>query len=116
VSGSFPERARAAERTAFDGTVTITNDTDRRIEGLAASQPDVYLTRDARIVATPVPRDDVGLLLDLAPRAGRSFDTMGSLRRCADDQPLPPGLYEIHAVLRFDGKEAVGGPWQLEVA
>jgi hypothetical protein len=114
VTASFPEPVTGS---GFEGTVTITNDSDRRIEGLAASQPDVYVTRAGTIVATPLPRDDVGLALDLAPGAAREFRTMGSLRHCVDQAPLGPGRYEVHAVLRIAGAgAAVGGPWPLEVA
>ena len=96
--------------------MTITNATSRRIDGLAASQPDLYVTQRGRIVATPLPRDDIGLSIELAPGAAREFRTEGSLRRCRDQQPLAPGRYELHAVLRFgDGPAATGGPWPLEV-
>ena len=116
VSGTFPERAKASEPT-FAGTVTIANATSRRIDGLAASQPDLYVTQRGRIVATPLPRDDIGLVVELAPGAARAFRTEGSLRRCSDQAPLAPGRYELHAVLRFgDGTAATGGPWPLEVA
>ena len=116
VSGAFPERANATEQPMFAGTVTITNVTNRRIEGLSASQPDIYVTQHDRIVATPLPQDDVGLALELAPGAARDFRTQGSLRRCSDQQPLAPGRYELHAVLRFgDGMAAAGGPWSLDV-
>jgi len=64
LTGSFPARVRATERPTFDGTVTVVNHSDRRVEGLAASRPDVYLLRSGRIVATPLPRDEVGLQLE----------------------------------------------------
>ena len=116
LSGAFPERARASEHPTLAGTVTIINTTQRRIDGLAASQPDVYVTQRGRIVATPLPRDDIGLIVELAPGAAREFRTEGSLRRCSDQAPLAPGRYELHAVLRFgDGTAATGGPWPLEV-
>ena len=116
VSSAFPEQAKS-EKPTFTGTVTITNATERRIDGLAASQPDLYITQRGRIVATPLPRDDIGLIVELAPGAAREFRTEGSLRRCSDQQPLAPGAYELHAVLRFgDGTAATGGPWPLEVS
>ena len=121
LAGSFPERVWATERAAFEGTVTIANHTDRPIEGLSAPRPDLYLTRSGKIVATPLPTDMVGLQLDLAPGAARHFTAAGSLRGCRRGQPLPPGRYEVHAVLRVvhtDGTQtssAVGGPWTLEI-
>jgi hypothetical protein len=117
LTGSFPERADASARSTFDGTVTITNTTARRIAALSASQPDVYVKQAGAVVAAPVPRDDVGLVLDLAPGEARSLIATGSLRRRDDPAaPLPPGRYEVHAVLRFaDMESAVGGPWELEI-
>ena len=111
LTGSFPARVRAGEPT-FTGTVTVTNTSAARFEGLSAVQPDVYLTASGRTVATPVPRDAVGLLLDLEPGASREFAATGSVRG------VPPGRYEIHAVLRVFGngeKSPAGGPWPLEV-
>jgi hypothetical protein len=121
LAGSFPERVRARGRATFDGAVRIANHTDRRVHGLAASRPDVYVTRAGEIVATPLPRDEVGLVLDLPPGADRDFPAAGSLRSCSRGQRLPPGRYEVHAVLRIaevDGTHtiaAVGGPWALEI-
>ena len=115
VTGSFPARVRATEQSTVEGTVTITNATGRPIQALAASRPDVYVKQDGAIVATPLPRDDVGLILELAPGAAREFSASGSLRRSSDQRPLAPGRYELHAVLRFgDGGSAAGGPWPLE--
>jgi hypothetical protein len=58
--------------------------------------------------------------LALAPGEARELSARGSLRRCTDGRPLPPGRYEIHAVLVIvatDGiTEAVGGPWSLEIS
>jgi hypothetical protein len=117
LTGSFPERVRAGEQAAFDGAVTVTNTSGRRVEGLCAIQPDVYVTQSGRTVVAPVPRDAVGVLLDLAPGASREFAGVGSLRR-PDGAALPPGRYEIHAVLRVVGngeRSPAGGPWPLEV-
>jgi hypothetical protein len=97
------------------------NHSDSRVEVLSASAPDVYLTRSRKIVATPLVRDLVGRQLVLAPGAVREFTATGSLRSCSDGRPLPPGRYEIHAVLVIVGtdgtgvREAVGGPWSLEI-
>ena len=82
LTGSFPERVSASGRSTFDGNVAIANPGDRRLEALSASQADVYVTRSGRIVATPVPIDAVGLIVDLAPGEARDLSTTGSLRRC----------------------------------
>jgi hypothetical protein len=127
MTGSFPEHVRSG--SGLHGTVTLTNPADIRIRGTSASQPDIFVTEAGEIVATPVARDDVGVLLDLAPGASRVFDATGSLLRCSPEvgpgssgeQPLAPGRYEIHAVLPVLGGEegrsvtVLGGPWALEV-
>src|SRR5215210_1453501 len=116
LTGRFPARARASEAPTFDGTVTVINATGERVEGLAAVQPDVFVMQSGRPLTAPVPRAPVGTLLDLAPGAAKEFTATGSLRR-PDEQPLPPGRYEIHAVLRVfrDGDPSpAGGPWPLE--
>jgi hypothetical protein len=119
--GSFPARVRSTERPTFDGTVTVVNHSDRRVEGLGASRPDVYLLQAGRIVATPLPRDEVGVQLDLAPSAVRELTATGSLTSCSVARPLARGHYEIQAVLPIVGVDgtgidpAVGGPWSLEV-
>lgn len=116
MTGAFPARVRAGEESTVDGTVTVTNVTSRRIETLSASQPDVYLTREGATVTTPLPRDDVGLVLELEPGAARDFRASGSLRQTPDQRPLSRGRYELHAVLRFGQAGSVtGGPWALEV-
>jgi hypothetical protein len=119
LTGSFPARARATERT-FEARVTVRNDADARIEVLSASAPDVYVTRSRKIVATPLVRDQLGLQLTLAPGEVREFTAAGGLRSCRDGRPLPPGRYEIHAVLVIVATngvvEAVGGPWSLEIS
>ena len=119
LTGSFPARARATERT-FEASVSVRNDSDARVEALSASAPDVYVTRSGTIVATPLVRDQLGLHLTLAPGEVREFAAGGSLRGCSDGRPLPPGRYEIHAVLVIvatdDIVEAVGGPWSLEIS
>src|SRR3954447_734340 len=111
LSGRFPERVRGGAAT-FEGTVTVTNAERQRFQGLCAIAPDVYLTEDGRTVASPLPRDAVGVLLDLDPGASREFTAGGRLGA------LRPGRYEIHAVLRVFGNGECspgGGPWPLEV-
>jgi hypothetical protein len=117
LTGSFPERVSASRRSTFDGNVTLANPGDQRLEAVSASQPEVYVTQAGRFVATPVPQDALGLVVDLAAGEARDLSATGSLRRCSDGQPLPPGRYEVHAVLHFTtGDSAVGGPWPLVIA
>jgi hypothetical protein len=116
LAGAFADRVRAGERSTLEGTVTLTNHTGRRVEGLSASQPAVYVTRARKVVAIPLPRDEVGIVLDLAPGASRDFAAAAALRSCRDGRPLPPGPYELHAVLPVGPTTAAGGPWALEIA
>jgi hypothetical protein len=108
LTGSFPARVAVGPSTV-EGTVTIVNDGEHSVMALAASRPDVYILQAGRIVATPLPRDQLGLSLDLAPGAAHEFAATGSL-------PLATGRYEIYAVLPLVGEQpAVGGPWSLEL-
>jgi hypothetical protein len=102
---------RAGEQT-FEGSLTVTNASGERFQGLSAIAPDVYLAQGGRTVAPPLPRDAVGVLLDLEPGASRELAAAGSLRG------LAPGRYEIRAVLRVFGqsqRSPEGGPWPLEI-
>jgi hypothetical protein len=108
LTGSFPARLEIG-RSTFDGTVTVVNDGHRPVDALAASRPDIYVLQAGRIVATPLPRDEVGLQLHLAPGAVHKLAATGSL-------PLAPGRYEIFAVLPLVGERpAIGGPFSLEL-
>lgn len=108
LTGTFPARVEIG-RTTVEGTVTIVNDADHPVTALAASRPNIYILQAGRIVATPLPRDELGLSLDLAPGAAHELAAAGSL-------PRAPGRYEIYAVLPLVGEHpAVGGPWSLEL-
>jgi hypothetical protein len=116
LTGSFPARVRVDGRRTVEGTVTVANRSGARVEGLAASRPDVYLLEAGRIAALPLPRDEIGLQLDLAPGAERALPAAGALTSCRTARPLAPGRYEIRAVLWIAGREpAAGGPWPLEL-
>lgn len=128
MTGSFPARVGAGGDNRFVGTVTVTNRADVRVSGTTASEPAVFLTESGRIVATPVSRDDVGVLLDLAPAARHVFDATASLLRCTpaggnrpDEHSLSPGRYAVHAVLTVvggtprDDITVIGGPWLVDV-
>jgi hypothetical protein len=108
LTGSFPARLEIG-RSTFEGTVTVVNDGDRPVETLAASRPDVYVLQAGTVVATPLPRDEVGLQIRLAPGAAHELPATGIL-------PRAPGRYEIYAVLPLVGEQpAAGGPWSLEL-
>jgi hypothetical protein len=111
LAGSFPARLAQGVETV-EGVVTVTNTSGLRFHGLSAIAPDVYLTQGGRTIAAPVPRDAVGVLLDLEPAESRELAARGSVRG------LAPGRYEIRAVLRVFGQgecSPEGGPWPLEI-
>ena len=94
----------------LEGTVALVNDGEEAVDVLAASRPDVYLTQAGRRMTRPLPRDEVGLQLRLAPGDSHELRAAGSLAGCG------PGRYEIRAALPIAGGDpAVGGPWALEV-
>src|SRR4051812_34483095 len=108
LTGSFPARVEAG-RSTVEGTVTVVNDGSEPVAVLAASRPDVYVMEAGEVVARPLPRDEVGLSLELAPGAERELAAAAGLPRAA-------GRYDLYAVLPLVGEEpAVGGPWPLEV-
>jgi hypothetical protein len=119
VGGRFPPALKRGGDGMFSGTVTATA-TGARITGVASPEADVYLARDAMVVATALPKDSTGRPVDLA--AGATFTARGSLRSCAPGgDPLPAGHYQVFAVVlvvRDDGSSvsATGGPWPLDVA
>lgn len=129
MTGTFPASAGAGGSSRFTGTVTIVNRSASTVSGITSPTADVFVTSEDEIVATPVPRDAVGLLVDLAPQRSRDFPATGSLLRCsigeaADDRPperLPAGCYDTYSTLTViepaSGRTltVVGGPWPLTV-
>jgi hypothetical protein len=129
MTGSFPASAGAASPSRFTGTVSIINRSPSTVSGMTSPTAEVFVTRDGEIVATPVARDALGLLVDLAPGTSRAFPATGSLLRCAAGEEggdrvhrrLPAGRYEAYAVVNLtemaSGREltVVGGPWPLAV-
>jgi hypothetical protein len=115
VSGSFPARVDgAAGDGTFTGTVIVT--ATQPVKGVTSPAADVYVARSGEVVATPLPKDLVGLALDLGPGASRELAATGSVRRCPQaEAPLPPGRFEVYAVVTVDGAVAVGGPWPVDV-
>ena len=114
----FPERVHAGQQ-AVNGSVEVIGREATR--GVAAPAADVFLVRDDRVVAMPVPQDAVGVRWELAAGEARSVPAVASLLSCeSHGEPLPPGRYELYArmVLTPDGGAAepvFGGPWRLEV-
>ena len=114
----FPDSVQA-DQHAVSGTVEVTSRAAMR--GVAAPAADVFLVRDDRVVATPMPQDTIGVRWELAAGETRSVPAMASLASCESHSgPLPPGRYELYArvVLTPDhgpALRAFGGPWGLDV-
>ena len=114
LAGSFPAQVDRSGGGTFAGTVTATA-TGEPVSGVASPEADVYVTRSGEVVATPLPKDLLGVAIDLAPGDSREFAASGSLRHCRTDAPLPPGRYEVYAVVGVEGVVSSGGPWPIDV-
>ena len=126
MTGAFPGKVDRAGPPTFTGTVTLT--AGRGVTGVTSPEADVYVTRSGTVVATPLPKDLVGVPVRLVPGASRQFPATGSLRECSEGggpaggegRMLPAGRYEVFAavVVTDDAGSsvlAVGGPWPVEV-
>jgi hypothetical protein len=121
VTGEFPARVDRGGGGTFAGTVTVTG-TGERVAGVTSPAADVFVARRGAVVATPLPKDLIGVPFDLGPGASAVFTAPGTIRPCAPGAGglLPPGGYEVYAVVvvhRDDGTAVVaaGGPWPLAV-
>ncbi|HWH00153.1 MAG TPA: hypothetical protein VNV66_12715 [Pilimelia sp.] len=137
VSG-LPARAPARHGNQLRGVVTLTNQGAAAVTGTTSVQPEIWVVRQGRVVATPAAMRLVAVRLDLAPGESRDFDTMVNLGRCVPGDrptgdpgaatPLPPGAYELYAVQVItpaldSGRPASpaaavlarGGPWPLTI-
>jgi hypothetical protein len=120
--------------------VTATNTSGTGIAG-STGHPWIVVVRDGVVVGDPGGSTDEGLDATLAAGASAEYDAWVPLHDCttvgvgehADTtggEPLPPGTYELYAVMDFhlttpagdDGPEknrtdvtAVGGPWTVTV-
>jgi hypothetical protein len=114
----FPESVQAGQQ-AVDGRVEVVSRVAMR--GVAAPTADVFLVRDDRVVAMPMPQDAIGVRWELAAGETRSVPAVASLVSCeSHGGPLPPGRYALYArmvLTRDDGaaQRAFSGPWRLEV-
>jgi hypothetical protein len=118
LTGEFPARADRDGDGTFAGTVTVTS-TGGTVSGVTTPDADVYVAADGAVVAVPLDKDLIGLMIDLGPGESRTFSARGSLRHCATGELLPAGRYEVFAAVVVntgDGQTTVlGGPWPLEV-
>jgi hypothetical protein len=129
VTGAFPARIDRAGEAMFTGSVTVTSG-GSRISGVTSPEADVFVARAGEVVCTPLPKDLIGLPVDIDPGASHVFTARGTIRRCAAGESggepgagemLPPGRYDVFAVVvvaQADGSAIVapGGPWPIEVA
>jgi hypothetical protein len=121
VTGEFPPRVDRGGDGMFAGMVTVTS-TGGRVSGVTTPEADVYVAMAGEVVATPLPKDLIGRMLDLGSGASQAFTARGSIRQCAAGAGglLRAGHYEVFAVVvvnRDSGPAVVvaGGPWPLEV-
>lgn len=117
VEGRFPP---SVERSAVtvEGSVTVTN-TGPPVKGDTSPVADVFVARDGKVVATPMPKDLVAQPIELATEASAEFPATGALQACDGGGPLPAGVYDVFAVVTVTGGDntliAAGGPWRLDI-
>jgi hypothetical protein len=124
MTGEFPSQVAGSGDGMFVGRATVTS-TGPRVSGVTSPEADVFVVRAGEVVSTPLPKDLIGMLVDLGPGASKAFAARGTIRRCAArdsgvGELLPPGRYDVFAVVvvnRDDGSAvaATGGPWPVEV-
>ncbi len=117
LAGRFPARAAVGAATVA-GTVEATS--TAAVGGVVRPDADLYLVRDGRVVAVPLPQDAVGTRWDLPAGATRRLPAVAGLRSCATGEPVPAGSYQLYTrvtVVPDQGAavESFGGPWPLEV-
>jgi hypothetical protein len=122
MTGTFPSRVDHGGDGMFAGTVTVTH-IGPRVSGTTSREAYVFVTRDGKVVSTPLPQDLIAEPFDLDSDAGKRFDAPGTIRSCATGagELLPAGRYHVFAMVvvnQHDGAAvmAAGGPWPLEVA
>lgn len=118
VTGEFPARVERGGDGLFTGTVTVTS-SGARVSGTTTPEADVYVTAAGEVVASALPKDLVGRVVDLDLGASQEFSARGTIQQCGGGV-LPAGHYEVFGmvvVTRDDGPPVVvaGGPWPLEV-
>ncbi|MCS7478571.1 hypothetical protein ACFFQW_17995 [Umezawaea endophytica] len=123
TTGSLTLEARFPTTTSrttgtVEGTVTVTN-TGPPTKGDTSPLADVYVAHEDRIVATPPPKDLIAQPFDLTTGAEADFPAPADLHACDGGQPLPPGTYELYAVVSIaQGSttvRAAGGPYRLDI-
>ena len=117
LAGEFPTSA-SRSATTVEGTVTVTN-TGAPMQGDTSPLADVFVVREGRIVATPAPKDLIAQPFDLTTDAEARFPATADLHACAGGGPLPPGTYELYAVVSVvqgvNTVHATGGPYRLDI-
>lgn len=103
VTARFPATAR--EDGQVSGTIAVAGDA----EGVGAPAADVFLVRNGKVVAEPVPQDSVGVRWVL-PKTVPGTLAPGS---CG---ALVPGTYQLYARVAIDAVEAYGGPWPITLS
>lgn len=114
-----------AVRTA----VTVTNESSDDLEGWTG-HPQLVIVDAGTVVGGTDAMDGQGLDAGLAPGERLSYQGYAPLTACGSDELLPPGTYEVWAIMSFfftspagqEGPEgdrtdvtAVGGPWAITI-
>jgi hypothetical protein len=114
----FPKSVPAGRQTV-SGIVEVTS--SEAVRGVAASAADAFLVHDGDVVTMPMAQDAIGVRWDLAAGETRRMPAIASLVSCErDDEPLPPGRYELYARVVVSPDEgpvqrALGEPWPLRL-
>jgi hypothetical protein len=102
VTADFPQVTRSDQEATLFGTVAVSAG-KQRIRGVTSPTPDVFLVRRGQIVSLPLPKDLVGMPLDLAPGKLAKMPATASLTQCdsrsAGSGGLSPGNYQVYARL-----------------
>lgn len=119
LDGAFPAVVEDVERGIFAGTVTLRS-SGAELSGVTSPEADVVVARAGQVVVEPLVKDAVGRPVQLSPGDVVELGASGGLASCTGSGMLPPGPYEVHAVVvitRDDGPDLVvsGGPWPLRV-
>lgn len=130
MTSNFPTEHLRSSGGILAASVTITNTSNRRIVGETDASPNVSVLQSGKVVARPLGRRAMGIVIDLRPGESMSFPagvrlsaTTGGdsdlilAEKDGVKQPianLPPGLYELMAAQKFDLQPDVGEGFQVE--
>lgn len=129
MTADMPSTITANAEGYVRGTATLTNRSQEAIRGITGRRPEVTVSRDGIVVATPAGSRDAGKGVNLAPGAIKAYELIVNVRACSreyagDNGLLQPGRYTLHGQLDVrvqerDGRAVdeqstvQGGPWEV---